>query len=340
MKILGIAHPNSGCGYHRIVLPLMMMEGIEGICTNKPTDEVLSEQWDVLFYNRVSMFDNSLEETKKRLGCKIVVDMDDSWKLPSNHLNYYDYQHMNAQIENNLRVADLVTCTNERLANEIRPYNSNVQIIPNAIPYGYHQFTDDKIEDERLRIFWCGGITHEGDLELLKNPFRKLLIHKDKIKMVLGGYTATDELSKWLWDKMLSYFTNSMKLEFRALAGTSPNLYMDMYKNADIMVVPLLQSDWSACKSNLKLLEAATKGIPVICSKVEPYASDTDAPVLWVEKQSDWFKHLNFLINNKNARLDYGQNLKEWAARKYDFFTINNKRKTAFEETCGTQTHI
>jgi glycosyltransferase involved in cell wall biosynthesis len=340
MKILGIAHPNSGCGYHRIVLPLMMMEGIEGICTNKPTDEVLSEQWDVLFYNRVSMFDNSLEETKKRLGCKIVVDMDDSWLLPTNHLNYYDYQDMNAQIENNLRVADLVTCTNEKLANLIKKLNENVVIIPNAIPYGYHQFNDEKIEDEKLRIFWCGGITHEGDLELLKNPFRKLLIHKDKIKMVLGGYTATDELSKWLWDKMLSYFTNSMKLEFRALAGTSPNLYMDMYKNADIMVVPLLQSDWSACKSNLKLLEAATKGIPVICSKVEPYASDMDAPVLWVEKQSDWFKHLNFLINNKNARLDYGQNLKEWAARKYDFFAINNKRKTAFAETCGTQTHI
>lgn len=336
MKILGISHPNSGCGYHRIVLPLMFMENITGICTNKPTDEMLSEKWDVLFYNRVSMFDNNLEETKKQLGCKIVVDMDDSWLLPTNHLNYHDYVDMNQQIENNLRVADTVTCTNERLANLIKPFNKNVHIIPNALPYGYHEFTSEKSEDEKIRIFWCGGITHEGDLELLKNPFRKLSLHKDKIKMVLGGYTATDELSKWLWDKMLSYFSNSMKLDYEIINGTTPDKYMSMYNNADIMVVPLLKSDWSACKSNLKLLEAATKGIPVICSKVEPYSIDTDAPVLWVEKQSDWFRHLNFLINNKNARIEYGEKIKEWAGRKYDFFTINNARRTTFENTCNT----
>lgn len=335
MKILGIAHPNSGCGYHRIVLPLMFMENITGICTNKPSEEMLYEKWDVLFYNRVSMFDNNLEETKKQLECKIVVDMDDSWLLPTNHLNYHDYQHMNPQIENNLRVADAVTCTNEILANLIKPFNQNVHIIPNALPYGYHQFTNEKSEDEKIRIFWCGGITHEGDLELLKNPFRKLLIHKDKIKMVLGGYTETDELSKWLWDKMLSYFSNSMKLDYEILNGTTPDKYMNMYNNADIMVVPLLKSDWSACKSNLKLLEAATKGIPVICSKVEPYSIDTDAPVFWVEKQSDWFKHLNFLINNKNARIEYGEKIKEWAGRKYDFFSINNARRTTFENTCN-----
>jgi glycosyltransferase involved in cell wall biosynthesis len=243
---------------------------------------------------------------------------------------------MNKQIENNLRVADAVTCTNEKLANLITNLNENVHIIPNALPYGYHQFTSEKSEDEKIRIFWCGGITHEGDLELLKNPFRKLSLHNDKIKMVLGGYTATDELSKWLWDKMLSYFSNSMKLDYEIINGTTPDKYMSMYNNADIMVVPLLKSDWSACKSNLKLLEAATKGIPVICSKVEPYAIDTDAPVLWVEKQSDWFKHLNFLINNKNARIEYGEKIKEWAGRKYDFFTINNARRTTFENTCNS----
>jgi len=334
MKVLGIAHPNSGCGYHRIVLPLMFMQDISGICTNKPTDEILSEQWDVLFYNRVSMFDNNLEETKKQLGCKIIVDMDDSWLLPTNHLNYYDYQEMNPRIENNLRVADLITCTNEKLANIITNLNENIVIVPNALPYGYHQFTDEKSEDEKIRIFWCGGITHEGDLELLKNPFRKLMMHKHKIKMVLGGYTATDDFSKFLWDKMLSYFSNSMKLDYEIINGTTPDKYMSMYTNADIMVVPLLESDWSGCKSNLKLLEAATKGIPVICSHVDPYKLDKDAPVLWVKSQTDWFKHLNFLINNKNAREDYGEKIKEWAVRKYDFFRINNERRNAFAETC------
>ena len=279
----------------------------------------------------MSMFDEHWDETKELLECKVVLDMDDHWKLPSNHLNYYDYQVFTPRIENNIRTADLVTCTNEVLANEIEKLNKNVLILPNALPYGYHQFTDEKSEDERIRIFWAGGITHEGDLEILKNPIRRLSAHKDKITMVLGGYTETDGVSKWIWDKMKGYFTSATTLDYRLHKGTTPDKYMSMYNDADIMVVPLLESDWSACKSNLKVLEAAAKSLPVICSNVRPYNLDTDAPILWVNNQKDWYKHLNYLINNENARIDYGEKIKEWAKSKYNFFDINDQRRWAFE---------
>jgi glycosyltransferase involved in cell wall biosynthesis len=105
---------------------------------------------------------------------------------------------------------------------------------------------------------------------------------------------------------------------------------MAIFAHADIMLVPLEQSDWHACKSNLKLLEAACKKIPVICSKVAPYSND-DAPVLWVEKQSDWYKHMNYLLNNPEAAVELGQQLYEWAIREYNFADINGRRKAAFE---------
>jgi hypothetical protein len=78
-------------------------------------------------------------------------------------------------------------------------------------------------------------------------------------------------------------------------------------------------------------LEAACKKVPVVVSKVNPYALDTDAPVFWVEHQSDWYKHLKFLINNKNARLDYGEKIYEWAIKKYHLKDINIGRKSTFE---------
>jgi glycosyltransferase involved in cell wall biosynthesis len=239
---------------------------------------------------------------------------------------------MNPRIEQNLMDADLVTCTHQRLAERIYPLNKNVLILPNAIPFDVYQFTSEKVEDDKIRIFWCGGITHEGDLEILKNPVRRLMAHKDKIKMVIGGYNDENQLSKWLWDKMVSYFTNSKKLEHFILKGTTPDKYMSMYEQADIMLVPLLGSKWAAGKSNLKLLEAAVKGVPVICSAVEPYINDFDAPVLWVYNQSDWYKHLNFLINDKQARLEYGQKITEWAKRKYNLSEVNITRKAAFAD--------
>jgi glycosyltransferase involved in cell wall biosynthesis len=331
MKILGMSSPESGCGFHRVVLPLGYMNDIDGLITNIAVDEVMNQKWDILLYNRISQFDNKLQETKEKLGCKIVLDMDDDWLLPSNHINYHDYQILNPRIENNIREADMVTCTNERLYNRLRPFNSNVHIFPNALPVGEHQFTEDKIEDDKIRIFWCGGISHEADLEILKNPIRRLQMYKDKIKMVIGGYNENNELSKFIWDKMLSYFTNSFKLEFKAIRGTTPDKYFAMYKEADIMLIPLCKGDWFACKSNLKILEASVKGIPVICSKVEPYINDADVPVLWAENQTDWFKHINFLINNKQARLDYGEALKEWAKKRYNFTDIYTSRRTAFD---------
>ena len=338
MKILGLSQPNSGCGYHRIILPMALMENIDGYITNMPTEETLNQKWDVFFYNRVSMFDKNLDELRQKTGCKIVLDMDDSWYLPTNHLNFRDYIELNPRIENNMRNADIVTCTHSRLAELIYPFNKNVHIFPNAIPYGQFQFDDSKIESDAIRLFWCGGITHEGDLEILKNPIRRLKQHHEKIQMVIGGYNDESRLSKYLWDKMVSYFTSAGQLEHQILPGTTPNKYMEMYQHADIMLVPLLKSEWASCKSNLKILESGTKGIPVICSAVEPYIDDADAPILWVKNKSDWYKHMNSLINDKQKRTEYGTKIKNWCREKYNFGTINTNRQREFERIVGINT--
>ena len=333
LSIIGLNHQQSGCGYHRVLIPLAFMNDIKGYVTNAITEDKM-DGWDILLYNRISQYDQDWPEFRKILGCKIVLDLDDYWILPPNHMNYGQYLLFADRIENNIREADLVTTTNERLADKIRPFNSNVLVVPNALPYGRNQFHDERVKDGRIRIFWAGGITHEQDLALLRGPVQKLKIHADKIKMVLGGYNETDAYTKSIWQRMFSAFTSGGQLPYAKLHGTSVINYMQLYEHADICVIPLENSEWHACKSNLKILEAAAKKIPVIVSKVEPYSNDADAPVLWVEKQSDWFTHLNYLINNKQAREDYGQKLYEWAKTKYSIDAINNTRFDAFTSLC------
>lgn len=331
MRILGFGNRMSGVTLHRITLPLAYMSDIVGQVTDIPTIEMLEENWDILFYNRLSPLDQDWEEVHKQMNCKIVMDMDDDWLLPPNHLNYYDYLERKPIIENNFRYADLVTCTNQNIADRIYPFNKNIQIFPNALPYGYHQFTEDKREDERVRIFWAGGVTHQHDLEILKYPLQRLKPLASKIKMVLGGYNDTDALTKYLWDQMFNSFTCNGQLPYTKLHSLEPINYMQHYEWADIMLVPLENSRWHSCKSNLKLLEAACKKVPVICSKVEPYTLDMTAPVLWVEKQTDWFKHIKDLILNPNKRIEYGEKIHEWAKKNYNLFEVNKGRKQAFD---------
>jgi glycosyltransferase involved in cell wall biosynthesis len=256
------------------------------------------------------------------------MDIDDYWQLPVNHLYYNTYQDIAERIERNLMQADLVTVTNINLLNKVKQFNDNVVITPNALPYGLNQFNDIRVKSDKVRLFWCGSISHDNDIKILKEPLKRLQGRKD-IQMVMGGYNDSDAYTKSIWDKMFSMFTGN--LPSIKLHSASPTQYMDMYNFADIVLIPLEDSEWHACKSNLKILEAAAKRLPVICSNVAPYNMDVDAPVLWVNNQKDWFRYINLLTNNPSLRENLGNELYAWASKRYNFQEINQQRYDAYK---------
>lgn len=333
MNIIGITHQMSGCGYHRILLPLGFMDDVKGYVTNVITDDK-TNGWDILLFNRVCPYDTDLQETKQLLNCKIVMDIDDDWDLPPSHMNYYQFQELADRIKRNLSNADMVTVTNVNLLKKVLPYNSNSHVLPNALPFGRNQYHDERQPSDKIRIFWAGGATHERDIALLKNPIQKLKMHRHKIDMVIGGWNEDDEMSKAVWTRMWSSFTSGGQLPYTKIHALPPTQYMNAFEHGDIMLIPLEQSDWHSCKSNLKILEAASKRMPCVVSKVQPYSLDADAPVLWVEKQSDWFKHINLLVNDADARQEMGNKLYEWAKEKYNLTDINQKRRALYADLC------
>jgi glycosyltransferase involved in cell wall biosynthesis len=330
MRILGFGEKDSGCAYHRVALPLGFMEDVKAIVTNMPRPEMLNQKWDIVLFNRISPFDNDFNEARLNLGAKVVVDLDDDWDLPYSHIIKSDFELIRPRLVNNIKNADLVTVTNERIAYKASKLNKNVEILPNALPFGLEYFTDDKEPSDLLRLFWCGSITHERDLRILSGPLQRL--DGRGIEMVIGGYNDLNDRTRNIWTRMVNVFTNYQKLPFRILRGISPIEYMKLYRHADVMLIPLEASPWHAAKSNLKLLEAACKKIPAIVSKVEPYSRDADAPVLWVEKQSDWIKHIKYLKDNEEKRKDLGEALYQWAVSKYNLFNINPGRRECFTD--------
>ena len=327
MNIIGVTHKESGCGYHRVMLPLAFMNDIKGYVTNYITEDK-TDDWDILLYNRICQYDLNWSKTKELLGCQVVMDIDDHWQLPVNHLYYNTYQDIAERIERNLMQADLVTVTNSNLLNKVKQFNDNVIVMPNALPYGLNQFNDTRVKSDKVRLFWCGSISHDNDIKILKEPLKRLQGRKD-IQMVMGGYNDSDAYTKSIWDKMFSMFTGN--LPSIKLHSASPTQYMDMYNFADIVLIPLEDSEWHACKSNLKILEAAAKRLPVICSNVAPYNMDVDAPVLWVNNQKDWFRYINLLTNNPSLRENLGNELYAWATKRYNFQEINQQRYDAYK---------
>ena len=327
MKILVLTQSFSGCGYHRLMLPVSLMPKEKARITDVFPEEF---DYDIVNINRLWPKDDLIELRKKH-GFKLVVDVDDFWILDNWHLDFdtYNKYNVDGRIIKHLKEADLVTCTHERLAEKVYYHNKNVEILPNAIPYGQNQFTSERNASDLVRLFWAGGISHEEDFKILR-PITKRLLNsdlKDKIKMGVGGYSDSNYREESIWKKMVGYFTADAKLPNMAYRGLPVFEYYQMYLESDIKLIPLRKSTFNSYKSNLKILEAAGKGIPVIVSKTDPYLGfPTD--IVYYE---NWEKNIKALVEDEDLRNAKGRALFEYCNQHYNFDKINEKRKALFQ---------
>ncbi len=325
MRIIGyINNKPSGVNYHRIIMPLMTMRDIDTYVTNTLRPEDFEKGCELLLYSRDHAPDN-LAELKEKYGFKIAVDVDDYWELDEHHIlyqHYLDIGYAAKQIKH-LMDADVVITTHSRLAEEIAVYNKNVHVCPNAIPK-QGQFDIDRVPSEFTRLFWQGSDTHRHDIELLRDPIERLGKLSPKIKMIMGGYAEDHED----WYHMVHDYTAKLKHQYKLIPYAPITDYYKAYAEADICLIPLLNSRFNRHKSNLKILEAANLALPVIVSQVHPYL---DLPVNYCKRSGDWVSHIKRLVQWPKRREEEGLRLQEFCNEHFNFGVINKMRKQVFE---------
>lgn len=326
MKILAFINNNSGPGFHRIYTPLFLMEQADVFITNNLLEKHF-EGIDIFMYNRIIPEHHlpKIQALKEKHGFKICVDVDDIWHLDPHHIlfDYYTDINFATQQINQLKSADIVFTTHGRLADEIKLFNSNVHVLPNAIPHK-GQFDLIRKPHHLTRIFWQGSITHREDIALLKRPVDCLNTIATKIKMVMAGYQESEDE----WYKMVLDYTANTKHQYLLIPGAHVNEYYKAYEHADICLIPLLNSPFNRQKSNLKVLEAANLSLPVICSAVHPYL---DLPVLYAKNSSDWVRHIQRLVASRKRQKEAGEELAEYCQEHFNFFKINKERQQILE---------
>jgi glycosyltransferase involved in cell wall biosynthesis len=325
MRIIGyINNQPSGVNYHRIIMPLMLMNDIDTYITNSLKAEDFAKGCDLLLYSRDHAPAN-LSELKERYGFKVAVDIDDYWELDEHHILYQHYQDIGyaAKQIQHLKDADVVLTTHSRLAEEVAAHNPNVHVCPNAIPK-QGQFDIEREPSDFVRLFWQGSDTHKADINLLRTPIDKLGKLAPKIKMVMAGYAEDHEE----WYQMVHDYTADLKHQYKLIPYSKITEYYAAYAHADICLVPLINSKFNRHKSNLKILEAANLGLPVIASQVHPYL---DLPVNYCRRSGDWVGHIKRLVQWPKRREEEGLKLLEFCNEHYNFNKINNTRKEILE---------
>lgn len=261
----------------------------------------------------------------KRMGIPTIFDIDDYWQLYFSHpLNsIYHKQKYSENVINALTKADVVTCSTELLANQIKKVRSDVIILPNSILEGERQFENIKYpKSEKLHIGWIGGSMHEIDIELIRESMQKVWDDPDlcdKIVFVFGGYVSNHPL----YHKFLHYISgggNKKAIDnIILLPPTNVNEFAFMYDQCHVMLAPLRKNLFNECKSELKVVEAGWKGKAVIASNIEPYNKFKN--VILVEERKghkDWYKAIKYLTNNPDKVKELQQNLHDEVVSKHN----------------------
>ena len=112
----------------------------------------------------------SLINKLKSEGIIVVGDIDDYWLPTKEHpiQQLILANKIHEKIVQNLKAASYVTTTTDIFANEIRKFNKNVIVLPNAIDPQDPQYNEETLPSDKIRVGWLGGSSHLHDLKLLK----------------------------------------------------------------------------------------------------------------------------------------------------------------------------
>ena len=233
------------------------------------------------------------------LGIKVVFDIDDHWLLDKDHAGYANAKKVNytQTATSGIKYSDWVTTTTAHFADEIKPYNSNVIVLPNCISPQDKQWTVSPIENARVRFGWVGGVFHLPDVGLLRPAMQRLNkslngVGENEYQICLAGFNPAAEYINMervltsghasirrLDPEYYSYLVEctpamehvSYDKPYRRIWTKSVQTYGQVYNEIDVALVPLRDTLFNSCKSELKIIEAGTMGKAVICSCVTPY---------------------------------------------------------------------
>lgn len=121
-------------------------------------------------YKEMPLFYSAVEILKKS-GVTIVMDIDDSWDLsPSHPLHQSNTMfHFDEMVKKNLGVVDYVTTTTPLFVEQIKPFNPNVKVLPNAIDPNDKRFIIDRKPYPKVRVGFVMGSAHEADVKQMGN---------------------------------------------------------------------------------------------------------------------------------------------------------------------------
>ena len=265
-------------------------------------DNILrTKLFDVVVVQRILPFLDVLREKCEKLDIKLIYETDDDLLGVEKNSPSYEYvTRVSKSIENFINRTDVVTVSTPTLASRFD--DNKTEVIRNYYVNPVFDIKEDIKNDGRLKLGYYGTLTHSKDLFLIKNVILKLKEKYDFDFEVIGGFNADDNIDE-NWFKSIELPPNNMDFE-----KFMP--WLSEHVDWDIAVVPLENSSFNQCKSELKFIELAVMAIPGVFSDMCVYNSVVEDGVngFLAGNDEEWIRKIEKLILDKSLRLKFREN--------------------------------
>ncbi|MBX9747840.1 MAG: glycosyltransferase [Hyphomonadaceae bacterium] len=289
-------------------------------------------QFDLIVFNRVAASDQTraLLTRCKALGTPTRYDVDDL-VFDVERLSLLRFLQAISADEQKLfaggvasrrelmLMCDLVTTSTAQLAHEVEKLGKPAFVLPNTIgredreTFGNLRRPQHSASGGRVRIgYFSGTKTHQHDFSCCAGALVSVLRDNPNTELFVVGELELPQTFDGLRDRIVTRPLMTHQDMLRELASV------------DINLCPLeLGNAFTACKSELKVFEAALFGIPTIASPTPPMAAiiQNGENGMLAADAAQWRNALETLVSDAKIRHQVGERAKEHFVARFSIET-------------------
>lgn len=208
-----------------------------------------------------------------------------------------------------VRIADMVIAGSTYLAQQAKPFNPNVVILPTGINISDYNVEKPAKDDDKIRLVWIGSLSTLKYLEQIKSVPEAIGARFKNVVMriICDDFIEMENISveKRLWSR-----------DTRRIDLTT----------SDIGLAPLPDNRFTRGKCSFKVFEYSAAGLPVVASPVgtnSEHVRDNITGFL-VTDTHQWINKITELIENPGLREKMGREGLAFV-RKFDLSLIGEQ---------------
>jgi glycosyltransferase involved in cell wall biosynthesis len=338
-------------GYYRIIKPAQYLKDyfdVEVVGKNLDKFGLTAEQvWQTVF-NEFDLIITKYSDNPNALvpllffadyyKKPLIIDIDDNIYdvLPSNP-NYQEFiGEKGIVIKTSYSLATgLFVSTyplkekTEKHLKEVHEIKKDIFVLPNCNDYLDWLYPAEK-HNKKIIIGYSGSITHDEDLEIIVPVINKIFEKYPNVRFYLLGSVRKERQDEFR--AKFGKYAYRVKIKLGVPAFRFYPLFL-AEQNFDIGLAPLVDNEFNRCKSHIKWMEYSMYQIPMVASRVYPYCEPIDGiktiqdgkTGFLAGDEKEWVEKLSFLIENKQKRLEIGQNAYDYI--KYNWQYRDNIKK-------------